>query len=206
MQGNHRLKSFAKAPGGVRVGPCRGTSRAQCLSRPTSPLCPGLDTQRVATLRTKKSEDQTQGANGQKLKSSSQGLRSSSERVPTKGTTCQQPSGLLRRAASTPRTIKKATPLLQISILPCWETASAPSVHLLPSLASSPAALEMPRQRRGAASCAHRPHDHDSKRCQDGASNPRPLRRARSGKKRWRAEDEDGERPTRPHVLSFFLI
>lgn len=38
MQGNRRLKSFAKAPGGVRVGPCRGTLHAQHPPRPTSPL------------------------------------------------------------------------------------------------------------------------------------------------------------------------
>lgn len=145
---------------------CPGSSRSH--HHPTSPLCPGLDTQRVATHRTKKSEDQTHGVNGQKLKSSSQGLCSGSEHVPTKGKTCWQPSGLLGRAASTPHTIKNATSLLQISILPCWATASAPCVLLLPSLASSPAALEIPGQHCGAASCAHQPHNRDSKRCRDG--------------------------------------
>lgn len=38
------------------------------------------------------------------------------------------------------------------------------------------------------------------------ASDPRPLGHARGGKERWRAEGEDGERPTRPRGLSFFLI
>lgn len=80
-------------------------------SPPLSLLSPGLDTQTVATHRTKKSKDQTHGANGQKLKSSPQGLYSGSERVPTKGKTCQQPSGLLGRAASIPHTIEKATSL-----------------------------------------------------------------------------------------------
>lgn len=69
----------------------------------------------------------------------------------------------------------------------------------------------MPRQRRGAASFAHPPHDHDSKRCRDRtgqvvASDPRPLGHARGGKERWRAKGEDGEQPTRPRVPSFFLI
>jgi len=170
-QGNHRLRSFAKVAGGVRVGPCRGTSRAQCppspatIPRPRSVQGWIHEGSQLTELKKAKIKLMVRQAETQELLSGSL-----LQHVPTKGKTCQQPAGLLGSAASTPRTIEKATSLLQISILPCWETASAPSLLLLPSLASTPAAVEMPRQRRGADSCALRPHDRDPKRWRDGTS------------------------------------
>lgn len=109
-----------------------------------TPVCPGLDTQQGRTHRTKTSEDQTHGMNGQKLKSS-WGVFAPAQSESHRGKT----SGSLRAppgAASIPRTTEQHLP---VSILPCWGTASAP-----PGSASSPPETH---QHRRASPRTHRP-------------------------------------------------
>lgn len=58
----------------------------------------------------------------------------------------------------------KTTSFPQISILPCWETGSHPSVLFLPSLGSSPAVPDVFKQDQavlwGNFSCSPTPHHH----------------------------------------------
>lgn len=149
MLGNHPLKSFAKAPGGSR---CRGTLHGQYPPSLPSliPVCPGLDTQRVRTHRTRTGsnswcqQEETQellGAFALAQSESHQGNTSDSFQGP-------------RGAASTAHTKEQHLP---VSILPCWETASAASGLLFfPSLAPSPAASETHKHGR-ATSHIHQP-------------------------------------------------
>lgn len=119
------------------MGPCRGTLHGQCPPALPSPIpvSPGLDTQRVRTHRTKTSEDQTHGANRQKLKSSWGGLCSGSERVPPR-VNLWQPPGSSRSSFNS--THKRATspsihpPLLGNSLSSFW-----PPLPPLPGLLSS---------------------------------------------------------------------
>lgn len=148
MLGNHPLKSFAKAPGGSRLDPAEGQCMASaphpCLSR--AGYMKGWNSQNYNRIKLMVPTGRNSRAPGGSLL----WLRAS----PNEG----KPPAASRLLEEQLQFHTHRSNISQCPrILPCWETASAPSGLLfLPSLASSPASSETHQHRR-AASCRQQP-------------------------------------------------
>lgn len=133
----------------------------------------------------KRSKDH--GANGQKLKSSSPGLRSGSERVPSTGKPPSSPLGSLKKQHQLHAQLKIQRLFPKYPPFPAgkWPRLLCPPPPPPPGLVS-----RCSRGAGSAASCAPRPRNHEPERRSDGT---------RGGKQRWRAEDDDAS----PHSFVF---